>query len=74
MAPGYSTTWSISHTQKALENYQKIRAKMAAVPKLARMSEADQIKLAELVHQDKLYLHGNGMLDATPRTPNVMAT
>ena len=73
MAPGYSTAWSISHTQKALENYRRIRARLAVVPKLARMSEADQIKLAELIHQDKLHLHENGMLDATPRTPDIMA-
>jgi hypothetical protein len=70
MAPIYPTAFSLS--QDELERFREIHATITKVSKVARMSEADQIKLAETIHQGKLRLLESGMLDATPRTANVM--
>jgi len=60
--------------QGDVRRFRKIYAKLVVVPKVERMSEFDQIKIAEAIYRGKLRLYDNGMLDATPRTPDFIAT
>jgi len=59
--------------QGDIGRFWKIYAKIMMEPKVERMSEFYQIKIAKAIYQGKLRLYDNGMLDATPRTPDVMA-
>ncbi|KAI4685475.1 uncharacterized protein J4E84_006203 [Alternaria hordeiaustralica] len=74
MARIYPNTLWLSK-QGEIRRFRKIYAKLAVEPKVERMSEFDQIKIAEAIYQGKLRLNdnGDGMLDATPPTTDLMA-
>jgi len=73
MASICPTTFRLSK-QGEIRRFRKIYAKLVVEPKLERMPEVDQIKIAEAIYRGKLRLYDNGMLDATPRTSDVIAT
>ena len=74
MARIYPNTLWLSK-QGEIRRFRKIYAKLVVEPKVERMSEFDQIKIAEAIYQGKLRLNdnGDGMLDATPPTTDLMA-
>ncbi|KAI4708780.1 hypothetical protein J4E89_006181 [Alternaria sp. Ai002NY15] len=73
MASICPTTFRLSK-QGEIRRFRKIYTKLMMEPKLERMPEVDQIKIAEAIYRGKLRLYDNGMLDATPRTSDVIAT